>query len=115
MEGRTCVRTDSDVITQTKIFRSHGFTKISYQWGSAPARQPHKYRFISTLPYTDFNFAFFFIFHAAQQVEGEERVGSYSDNELTPRDLNEDFSLSRVHNLRKMVHKAVMKDGNVFI
>ena len=33
--GRTYARTDSDVITQTKIFRSHGFTKISYQSGSA--------------------------------------------------------------------------------
>ena len=57
----------------------------------------------------------FFIFLTSQQVEGEERAGSYSDEELTPRDLNEDFSLSRVQDLRKMVHKAVMKDGNVLI
>ena len=56
---------------------------------------------------------FFFIFLTAQQDEGEESAGSESG--LTPPDRHQDFSLSGVRDLRKMVHKAVMKDGNVLI
>ena len=55
----------------------------------------------------------FLIFLTAQQDEGEGSAGSESG--LTPPDRHQDFSLSGVRDLRKMVHKAVMKDGNVLI
>ena len=51
----------------------------------------------------------FFIFPTAQQGEGEGSADRDAD------DSHQDFSLSRVRDLRKMVHKAVMKNGNVFI
>ena len=40
IEGRTYGRLDSDVITKTKIYRIHGFTKFSYQWGSTRGAPP---------------------------------------------------------------------------
>ena len=51
-----------------------------------------------------------FNFPTAQQDDGEGNTGRGKDD-----CSHQDFSLSRVGDLRKMLHKAVMKDGNVFI
>ena len=55
----------------------------------------------------------FLIFLTAQQDDGEESTGSESG--LKPPDRHQEFSLSGVRDLRKMVHNAVMKDGNILI